>query len=403
MSKKGIWLHYCGGGEEMLPERLIVEPLRQCGLCPFLVDDIPQSGAGLLLFDRDGPKLCDRLRECSQNGLQRVLAIAVKRSALRVGTVWNMLEAGASDVFAWDQLDDPTAAVASRFRRWQAVDGLVQSPEVRENLVGQSAAWISVLRRVVELARFTDGSVLIVGESGTGKELVARLIHKLDPRPTRREMVIVDGATIVPELSGSEFFGHKRGAFTSAVTTREGAFALADGGTLFLDEVGELPLGLQAELLRVVQERTYKRVGGNTWKNTGFRLICATNRDLEEEQARGKFRRDFYYRIALWICRLPPLRDRREDILPLVRHFLGKLYPEHDPPELDDAVRDQLVTRDYPGNVRELRQVITRMAQRHVGNNPFTAGDLAEEDRPAAGASAEKDWRDEAFRLAIQE
>ena len=133
------------------------------------------------------------------------------------------------------------------------------------------------------------------------------MIHRLDSRLEKRELVIVDCTTIVPELSGSEFFGHERGAFTSAIAAREGAFALADRGTLFLDEVGELPIGLQAELLRVVQERTYKRVGSNAWKNTSFRLVCATNRDLLQEQAHGRFRRDFYYRIAAWTCRLPAL------------------------------------------------------------------------------------------------
>jgi transcriptional regulator with GAF, ATPase, and Fis domain len=263
-------------------------------------------------------------------------------------------------------------------------------------------AWISVLRRIIELARFTDHSALIVGESGTGKEFVARLIHTLDSRPDKRDLVIVDCTTIAPELAGSEFFGHERGAYTSAIARRDGAFALADGGTLFLDEVGELPLVLQAELLRVVEEHTYKRVGGNTWKNTNFRLVCATNRDLAEEQVQGRFRRDFYHRIATCICRLPPLRERREDIPHLARHFLQKIYPGQDPPDLDDTVRDYVISRDYPGNVRELRKVITRIAQRHIGSGPITPGNIAEEDRPAATALAQKDWRDDMFQLAIR-
>src|SRR5678816_1272096 len=141
---------------------------------------------------------------------------------------------------------------------------------------------------------------LIAGESGTGKELVARLIHALDRREPKGPFVVLDCTTVSPELAGSEFFGHERGAFTTAVTAREGAFAMADGGTLFLDEVGELPLTLQAELLRVIQERVYKRVGSNIWKQVNFRLICATNRNLLEEEARGAFRRDFYYRLAAW-------------------------------------------------------------------------------------------------------
>src|SRR5437763_9151048 len=135
----------------------------------------------------------------------------------------------------------------------------------------------------MEAAFFTDAPVLSTGETGTGKELIARLVHSLDARSKKRDLVVVDCTTIVPTLSGSEFFGHERGAFTGAVSTREGAFALADGGTLFLDEVGELPLTLQPRLLRVLQEHTYKRVGGNLWQEAKFRLVCATNRNLETE------------------------------------------------------------------------------------------------------------------------
>jgi transcriptional regulator with GAF, ATPase, and Fis domain len=400
-SDKAVWLHYCGG-EDVLPEGLVIEALQQSGLGSFRVEDIPPSGTGMILFDRETPELCRRLRAYGSNGLHRVLAIAVTSKGLRPGTVWNVLQAGASDMLAWDQLDDPATVVASRVERWQKIEDLMHSPLVRDNLVGQSLPWISALRRIIELARFTGDSALIVGESGTGKELVARLIHTLDTRPDKGDLVIVDCTTVTPDLAGSEFFGHERGAYTSAIARRDGAFALADGGTLFLDEVGELPLTLQAELLRVVEEHTYKRVGGNTWKKTNFRLVCATNRDLAEEQAQGRFRRDFYYRIATCTCRLPSLRERRKDIPHLAQHFLRKIYPGQDSPDLDDAVRDYIVTRDYPGNVRELRKVVSRMAQRHIGSGPITPGNIAEEDRPAATALHQKDWRDDMFQLAIR-
>jgi transcriptional regulator with GAF, ATPase, and Fis domain len=134
-------------------------------------------------------------------------------------------------------------------------------------------------------------------------------------------------------------------------------------------------------LLRVVQERTYKRVGSNTWQKTDFRLVCATNRDLIEEQSSGRFRRDFYYRIAGWIGRLPPLHERREDIPLLARYFIEQLLPDA-PPELDDVVLEYLLMRDYPGNVRDLKQLITRIVQRHVGPGPITAGDIPEDERP---------------------
>ncbi len=277
---------------------------------------------------------------------------------------------------------------------------LVESPLIRNSLVGESRVWKSVLRQVVETARFTDASVLIMGETGTGKELVARVIHTLDPRPTKRDLVILDCTTIVPELSGSEFFGHERGAFTGAVSPRDGAFALADGGTLFLDEVGELPLGLQAQLLRVVQERMYKRVGGNTWHHADFRLVCATNRDLLQAVARGTFRSDLYYRIASTTCKLPPLRERIEDIFRLLHHFTQQLRPDEAQPELDELVREYLLKRTYPGNVRDLKQVVSRIMYRHVGSGPLTVGDIPEEERPSGESVG--DWSDVSLDRAIR-
>ena len=224
-------------------------------------------------------------------------------------------------------------------RRWADVDRLAGSPVVRDVLAGTARPGGRWSGRWSRWPAFADVSVLVTGESGTGKELVARLIHTLDPRPGKRDLVLLDCTTVVPSLSGSEFFGHERGAFTGAVGARDGAFAMADGGTLFLDEVGELPLGLQAELLRVVQEGTYKRVGGNTWRRTRFRLICATNRDLAAEETRGAFRRDFYYRIAAWRCHLPSLRERSAGHPPAGRHFLEPAPARRDAVEFDRPVQ----------------------------------------------------------------
>jgi len=252
---------------------------------------------------------------------------------------------------------------------------------------------------VVEMAAFTDLSVLITGASGTGKELVARLVHSLDRRPNKGELVLVDCTTVVPSLAASELFGHERGAFTGATAARDGACALADGGTLFLDEVGELPVDLQAELLRVVQEGAYKRVGSNTWRYSRFRLICATNRDLWAEQAQGRFRKDFYHRIAAWRCHLPSLGERRPDIGQLTEHFLRQALPSGQPVELDPAVRELLTARDYPGNVRELRQLVLQIARRHVGAGPVTAGEVPPAERPAAPLPQE--WPDPEFEESI--
>lgn len=245
--------------------------------------------------------------------------------------------------------------------------------------------------------------MLITGETGTGKELVARLIHSLDPHVKDQELVILDCSTIVPELAGSEFFGHERGAFTGALITREGAFALADGGTLFLDEIGELPLHLQVQLLRVIQEGTYKKVGSNTWKSTRFRLICATNRDLSEEVKKGRFRADLFYRIASWTFHLPPLRERKEDILPLALHFLKtKHFNGEIPSDIDEPVRHYLMQRDYPGNIRELMQLIIRLGSRHVGPGPVTLGDIPTDER-FINNEISGEWRDPRFEQSIRD
>ena len=294
----------------------IIEALRRCGVALVPAEKSPPTGAGLVLFDHLDPELCEMVDRDSRQGFDRVLAIATSANALGDGAAWRLLEAGAADVFAWDAMPDPSSTVAARFERYASVDDLLRSSSVSDELAGESPAWLSVLRQVVEVAAFSDASVLITGESGTGKELVAGLIHALDRRPAKGPFVLLDCTTVSPELAGSEFFGHERGAFTTAVAAREGAFALANGGTLFLDEVGELPLTLQAELLRVIQERVYKRVGSNTWKQVNFRLICATNRNLIEEEARGAFRRDFYYRIASWTCALPTLAKQHVSVSP---------------------------------------------------------------------------------------
>lgn len=395
------WHHFFAVSNQLLTEKAAVKALACAGIQTSAYDAGVPNALGILFFDCINRELCDFLREASRNGVERVLAIAVSRSGLKGGAAWQLLSAGASDVFAWDHSSDPAGEVAARLERWKSVDRLVNSAVVQKNLVGESPQWKSVLRQIVEVARFTDASILITGESGTGKELVARLIHTLDMRPRKRDLVTLDCTTIVPELSGSEFFGHDRGAYTGAVAEREGAFALADGGTLFLDEVGELSPRLQSELLRVVQERTYKRIGSNTWQQTNFRLISATNRDLLQEERRGQFRRDFYYRIASWTCHLPPLRERAGDILLLARHFMQQLRPDETPPELDEPVREFLLMREYPGNVRDLRQLVTRIVNRHVGPGPITVGDITEEERPAPGQPS-ADWRDTAFERAIR-
>jgi transcriptional regulator with GAF, ATPase, and Fis domain len=319
---------------------------------------------------------------------------------MRTEDAWRLLRSGASDVLVIQEAGGVPTQTVARLRRWSEIDRLVASPLVHDNLVGRSFAWLCVLRQLVEAASYSDAPILILGETGTGKELAARLIHSLDQRTPKKELVVVDCGTIAPELSGSEFFGHERGAFTGAVSMREGVFEGAEGGTLFVDEIGDLPLALQPELLRAVQEHTYKRLGSNRWQQVNFRLVSATNHDLADEVAQGRFRRDLYYRIASLTVTLPPLRERLEDILPLTRYFIQQIQPETEPPQIDSVVVSYLLRRAYPGNVRDLKQLVGRIMYRHVGDGPITVGDVPEAERPDDGSEA--DWRDAAFERSIR-
>jgi transcriptional regulator with GAF, ATPase, and Fis domain len=390
-----VWIQGIGPGCEGLV-REVAGALAPAGVEAVL--DEPDTGQmGVVLFEAIDRALLQWVASANPTRRARIVAVAAREQEAGDGQVWSLLAAGASEVLAWNG-GEAGARIAARLQRWHRVDELVRSAVVRERLVGSSPLWVARLRTIVEAAAFTDAPVLILGESGTGKEQVAHVIHELDARPARRELVICDCSTITAELAGSEFFGHERGAFTGAMAARDGAFALADGGTLFLDEVGELPPPLQAQLLRVVQERTYKRVGGNIWYRTAFRLVCATNRPLGDDVARNRFRSDLFQRIASWVVTLPPLRERREDIVPLALHFLDE-QRGGDGLSLDQPVRLYLERRDYPGNIRELRQLVRRMAARHVGPGPITVGDIPEDERPSAEPAAL--WPDQGFDEAI--
>jgi transcriptional regulator with GAF, ATPase, and Fis domain len=372
----------------------LAETLAQHGI---ILEQLTQDGPsvpGVCICSEVTPELCTFLRNVSRAGRERILVLVDSMGAQNGVSGWALLQAGASDVLTWSDPAELAQQVRARFKRWLTVDQLLETPLVANSVVGKSPAWRAILRDIVEIARFSDAPALILGESGTGKELIARLLHTLDTRTHKRDLVVLDCSTIMPELSGSEFFGHERGAFTGAVSQRDGAFALADGGTLFLDEIGELPLSLQAQLLRVVQEHTYKRVGGNTWHRTDFRLVCATNRDLLAQVHLGEFRADLYYRIASFVCKLPSLRERLDDVIPLAEYFLRQMYPHGEPPQLDDAVRTYLLRREYPGNVRDLRQVVSRLLSRYAGGGTITIGSVPSEERPAA-------WQEKAVWLDV--
>jgi two-component system response regulator PilR (NtrC family) len=230
----------------------------------------------------------------------------------------------------------------------------------RRQIVGNSGPMRRVFELVDQVAA-TKANVLVCGESGTGKELVARAIHDASDRAAAPFVALNCGA--IPEnLLESELFGHVKGAFTGAVANKEGLFETADGGTLFLDEVGELPGPLQVKLLRAIQEKTIRRVGGTSDRRIDVRIVAATNRTLEDEVAAGRFREDLYYRLNVIQIGLPPLRERADDVPLLVRHFLEKFGRELDKTVsgVSDAAMQRLLEYGYPGNVRELENVIER-------------------------------------------
>jgi transcriptional regulator with GAF, ATPase, and Fis domain len=280
-------------------------------------------------------------------------------------------------------------------------------------ILGESGPIRELLKQLALVAP-TGASVLIQGESGTGKELVAREIHEQSLRQSR-PLITVNCASIPRELYESEFFGHLKGAFTGALRDRAGRFEAADGGTLFLDEVGEIPLELQSKLLRALQEGTFERVGDDRPRRVDVRVVAATNRDLEREVKAGRFREDLFYRLNVFPLRVPPLRERLEDVPLLAAHFAEAATKRlHVPrPRLPRTTAEQLQDYDWPGNVRELQNVVERAVILSRGG-PLRFESLLSEaapeprDRPRGGAAprTEVDLKRaarEAIESALQE
>jgi len=278
----------------------------------------------------------------------------------------------------------------------QVVQRALASPGIRRDdtqaegterlpLIGRSPAMQEIYRVIARLTQ-TDLTVMIMGESGTGKELVARALHDYGKR-RYGAFVAVNMAAIPKELVESELFGHERGAFTGATNRGVGRFEQAEGGTLFLDEIGDMPLEAQTRLLRVLQQGEYTTVGGRTPIRTDVRIIAATNRDLRQLIGQGLFREDLYYRLNVVPLRLPPLRERVEDIPDLARHFLRKAEEEGLPHKsLDTEALDILRRHRWPGNVRELENLVRRLAVLHSGD-AIPAGVIAAElKEPVRGA-----------------
>jgi len=306
-----------------------------------------------------------------------------------IATAVDALKKGAFDYitkpFERDELKN-IIHKAMRTRRLNEEELLVSPDDIdRQGIIGSSEPMSKIYDTIKRVAPTTT-TVLISGETGTGKDLIAYAIHR---NSLRRDnpFVKINCAAIAENLIESELFGYEKGAFTGAVSTKPGRFELADKGTLFLDEVGEIPRDMQVKLLRVIQDHEFERVGGLRTIRVDVRLIAATNRNLLQDVKDGRFREDIYYRLNVFPTHIPPLRERREDILPLTEYFIEKFNGKLDREvkHIDSRVKDVLVSYDWPGNIRELENFIERIVLMAVGDT-ITFEDIPPEWKSAAEA-----------------
>jgi DNA-binding NtrC family response regulator len=348
LKKQGFEVFTAAGGESAL------ELFRQAPMELILTD---QRMPGL-----SGLDLLKAAREI--NPETQVIVMTAYGS---VETAVEAMRDGAADYVAkplnLDELRQKIQRIVEQHRLYAENRALREELKSRhriEGIIGESGQMVEVISLVQRVAA-SEATVLIRGESGTGKELIAKAIHYASPRAAR-PLVRVNCAALPENLLESELFGHEKGSFTGAISTRKGRFELADTGTLFLDEIGDLPLHLQAKLLRVLQEREFERVGSSQPIKVNVRILSATHRDLESLMRAGQFRDDLYYRLNVVTILLPPLRERRQDLPPLMDHFL-KLFAAKNGKSLrgfSRAARDALLRYDYPGNVRELENLLER-------------------------------------------
>lgn len=252
--------------------------------------------------------------------------------------------------------------------KYQELPAEIQRVKQRYGIVGNAPALIAAITRALQVAPI-DLSVLVTGESGTGKEFFPKIIHNYSPRKHAKYIAVNCGA--IPEGTiDSELFGHEKGAFTGAISTRKGYFEEADGGTIFLDEVAELPLTTQARLLRVLESGEFIKVGSSTVQRSNVRIVAATNVDMEKAVAEGRFREDLYYRLSTVAINIPPLRDRGNDIVLLARKFAADFAERYTMPSVsfDDTARMMLMRYRWPGNVRQLKNVVEQIALFHAGS-----------------------------------
>ena len=350
-----------------------------------------QEGADIVISDIMMPDVdgLDFLRSLKQRGSDVEVILVTGHGD--VETAVEALREGAFDFFTKPVRLEELKAALERTRRYQAIrrekDRIqtrletlqrASEPFDQSEIIGESDAMAQVGELVAKVARTERTTVLIRGESGTGKELVARAIHRSSPRADTTFISI--NCTAVPDsLFESELFGHEKGSFTDATQSRKGMFELSDGGTLFLDEVGDMSPASQAKILRVLEERVIRRVGGVEEIPIDVRLVAATNQDLDELLNKGAFRQDLYFRLNVFTIDLPPLRERGDDVLLLAYHFLGRYASEFrkDVSGIDAAATRLLREYEFPGNVRELRNLVERAVILAEGPS-LTVGELAD-------------------------
>ena len=338
--------------------------------------ELEKASPDLVLLDimmpgMDGYEACQKIKEVSKDEFLPIILLTAKDDK---ESKIKGLEIGADDYvtkpFDMDELNARIRAMlrirklqhelAAKDKEVKRLNTELKGQYLFDNIIGPSEAMREVFEKMRGAARI-QSPVIITGESGTGKELVARGIHYSGPR-SQKPFVPVNCAALPKELIESELFGHKKGAFTGAVSASEGLFRAANGGTIFLDEIGEMPAETQAKLLRVLQENALRPVGGTEEIKIDVRVIAATNIDLEEAIEEGVFREDLYYRITVLSIDLPPLRNRKPDISHLVNHFIKSLNEklEMNVKGVDDSAMKALVEYDWPGNVREFMNVLER-------------------------------------------
>jgi DNA-binding NtrC family response regulator len=310
----------------------------------------------------DGLEMLRRIKSLKQDAI-----VIIMTAFATVDTAVQALKDGAFDYVTkpFDP-DDLSHLIRNATKQIQLTDEnealkvKVITLENVEDLIGTSKVMMKVLKQVEHVAQ-SDSSVIITGESGTGKELIAKAIHSNSPRKFF-PLVIVHCGALTESLLESELFGHEKGAFTGAMYNRKGRFEMADGGTIFLDEIATISSKMQVELLRVLESKSFMRVGGNKEIKSDFRVICATNRDLKIMVENGTFREDLYYRLNVVNLHIPPLRERIEDIPLLVDYFIKKYCTSMNRPPIpiDQAALRRLEEFDFPGNVRELENMIER-------------------------------------------